>query len=92
LGVIVESPAEQGRSRRRKDEAMSTYEINLLLEALVRVYSSQELAAAEPVVSCLVKDLGFENELAEVFVEGALLLKEARAKRGLVAPQDSYVQ
>jgi hypothetical protein len=38
LGVIVESPAEQGRSRRRKDEAMSRYEINLLLEALVRVY------------------------------------------------------
>lgn len=71
---------------------MSTYQINLLLEALVRVYSSEELSAGEPVLSCLVDHLGFDNDQAEAFVVGALELKEARARLGELLPQDTYVQ
>ncbi len=71
---------------------MSSYQIKLLLEALAKVYSSQELSAAEPVMSCLVNHLGFDSDQAEAFVVGALELKEARARRGNVGPQDTYVQ
>lgn len=71
---------------------MTTYQVNLLLEALSRVYSSQELSDAECVVSCLVAHLGFDCEGAEAAVAGALALKEARARRGNIAPQDTYVQ
>ena len=59
---------------------MSTYQINLLLEALVGVYSSQELSAGEPVISCLVVHLGVDVCQAEALVEGALEIKEARTR------------
>ncbi len=71
---------------------MSAYQINLLLEALVRVYSSEELSGGEPIVSCLVSYLGFETEQAEEFVAGALQLKELRACLGDIRPRDIYVQ
>ena len=71
---------------------MSSYQIKLLLEALARVYSSQELSAAEPVVGCLVSHFGFDREQAEVFVTGALQLKEVRARLGELVPQDTYIQ
>ena len=71
---------------------MSTYQITLLLEALVTVYSSEELSAGEPVLSCLVNHLGFEAEQAEAFVIAALELKELRARLGEPWPQDSFVQ
>ncbi len=78
--------------REREEEKMSLYQIKLLLEALTRVYSSQELSASEPVVACLVNHLGFGREEAEVFVTGALELKEVRARLGEVVPQDTYIQ
>lgn len=71
---------------------MTTYQINLLLEALVKVYSSEELSGAEPIVSSLVNHLGFDSYQAEAFVAGALQLKEARARLGDVRPRDAYVQ
>lgn len=71
---------------------MSTYQINLLLEALVGIYSIQELIAAEPVVLSLVNHLGFDCEQAEAFVAGALQLKEARARLRDVRQGHLYVQ
>lgn len=71
---------------------MSTYQINLLLEALVGVYSSQELSAADPVVTCLVNHLGFDCQQAEALVEAALQLKVARARLGDLGAGDVYVQ
>ena len=71
---------------------MSTYEISLLLEALVRVYSSEELSAGEPIVSSLKDHLGFNCDQAEAFVAGALHLKEARARLGDLRPGDVCVQ
>ena len=71
---------------------MSSYQIKLLLEALAKVYSSQELSAAEPIVASLVNHIGLDCEQAEVFVAGALQLKEARARLGEVVPQDTYIQ
>jgi hypothetical protein len=71
---------------------MSTYQMDLLLEALAKVYSSQELSDVEPVVSSLVDHLGLSNELAEAFVTGALHLKEARARLGDLQARDTFIQ
>jgi hypothetical protein len=71
---------------------MTTFQISLLLEALSKVYSSQELAAAEPIVKSLVTHLGFDSHQAEALITGALHLKELRARLGERQINDIYIQ
>jgi len=71
---------------------MSTYEVTLILEALAKVYSCHELASGLPVIRALVKHMGLDPEQAEVVVEGALQLKQARALTGERPLGETYVQ
>ncbi len=61
---------------------MTSYQITLLLEALVSVYSTEELCAADSIIVRLVKHLRFEQQDAEALVVGALRLKEVRLRYG----------
>jgi hypothetical protein len=71
---------------------MTTFQISVILEALAKLYSSQELSAAESVVSSLVNHLGFSSDQAEALVAGALHLKEVRARLGELQLSDTYIQ
>jgi hypothetical protein len=71
---------------------MSGYELMLILEALTRVHTFDELAQGRPIIAALVLHLGLEPEQAEVLVEGAMYLKQARAESGEVIQGVSYLQ
>lgn len=71
---------------------MTTYQLRLLLEALIRVHSYEELADGEPVISLLVRHLGFSPDEAEAVVEGALNLKTVRAGCGTSPTGEIYLQ
>ena len=71
---------------------MSGYELMLILEALTRVHTFDELALGRPIIAALVLHLGLEPEQAEVLVEGAMYLQQARAESGDVIQGVSYLQ
>jgi hypothetical protein len=71
---------------------MSGYELMLILEALTRVHTFDELAQGRPIIAALVLHLRLEPEQAEVLVEGAMYLKQARAESGEVIQGVSYLQ
>jgi hypothetical protein len=61
---------------------MSTYQVHLLLEALVRVHSLEELENCCSIVSQLHHHLGLTIEEGEIVVEGAAQLKRLRMDAG----------
>lgn len=61
---------------------MSTYQVHLLLEALVRVHSLEELEDCGSIVSQLQHHLGLSVEEGEIVVEGAAQLKRLRIDAG----------
>ena len=71
---------------------MSGYELMLILEALTRVHTFDELALGHPIIEALVIHLGLQPEQAEALVEGAMYLKQARAESGEIIQGVNYLQ
>jgi hypothetical protein len=71
---------------------MTNYQLHLLLEAIAKVHSFEELSGGIPVISLLVRHLGFETEAAEAIVQGALHIKTIRARKSAEHSELSYVQ
>jgi hypothetical protein len=71
---------------------MSTYQLHLLLEALARVHSFEELSDGLSVISLLKKHLGFDSCEAEAVVEGAFQLKKVRVESQIHPRGEGYLQ
>ena len=71
---------------------MSTYQLQLLLEALAGVHSFEELSDGVPVISLLARHFGLDVFEAEAVVRGALDLKRVRVEGGSHAQRDVYLQ
>lgn len=69
----------------------STYQQQLLLEALVNVHSFEQLAEGDYVIDLLVENLGLSFFEAEVLVEGAFNLKQVRQDRSCRLGHMSWV-
>ena len=70
---------------------MSQYQVHLLLEALAKVHSFQELSEGEPVISLLIRHFCFGIDEAEAAVEGPLYLKKVRAESGQCPAGELYI-
>ena len=62
----------------RNTKTISSYEIHLLLESLIAMYSFKELTNGRKVRLLLENDLHLSTVETEVILEGACLLKELR--------------
>ena len=71
---------------------MSTYQLQLLLEALAGVHSFEELSDGIAVISLLVRHFGFDALEAEAVVRGALELKTMRVEGGSHVQRNVYLQ
>ncbi len=71
---------------------MSKYQVHLLLEALVRVYSLSELEDCQTVVTHLCRHLSLSEDEGEIMVEGAVQLKRLRMEVGHFPSERTPIQ
>jgi hypothetical protein len=70
---------------------MSTYQIYIIISALINQYSLQELERGVGIVPILVRQFGCPQKIAKAFVRAASETKKVRVKRHETEPEVFYL-
>ena len=70
---------------------MSTYQIHIIISALINLYSLQELERGVGIIPILVRQFGCPLKIAKEFVRAASDTKKVRVKRQEAEPEVFYL-
>jgi len=70
---------------------MPTYQLHLLIAALVKLYTFQELERGVGIIPILVRQLGFPLKVVKEIVKAASDIKRIRAQKQEVEPEIFYL-